>query len=49
MLMSVVVFIGIDVINIYNYSELMISLITLIGLTISNNNCKSNINSDDNS
>ena len=47
--MSVIVFVGIDVINIYNNNELMISLIILISLTISSNNCNSNINYDNNS
>ena len=45
--MSVFLFIGINVINIYNNNiVLMISLIILISLTIS---CNSSINCDDNS
>ena len=44
-----VIFVGITVINIYNNKELKMSLIILIGLTISSNNCNSNINYDDNS
>ena len=39
----------ITVINIYDNNELMMSLIILIGLTISSNNSNSNINCDDNS
>ena len=43
--MSVIVFVGINVINIYNNNELMISS---RDLTISSNNCNSNFNCDDN-
>ena len=42
------VFIGINVINIHNNNELIISLMILIGLMICRNNCSSNINFDDN-
>ena len=39
--MSVNVFVGINVFNIYNNNEMMISLIILIGLMNSSNNCNS--------
>ena len=47
--MSVIVFVGININQIYNKNELMISLIILIGLMISSNNCNCYINCDDNS
>ena len=47
--MSFIVFVGINVIDIYNNNELIISLIILIDLMICCNNCNSYINFDDNS
>ena len=47
--MSVIIFIGINVIYIYNHNRLIISLIVIIGSMIRSNNCNSNINCDDNS
>ena len=44
--MSVIVFVNIYVINIYNNNQLMISLLILIGLMINTNNCSGNINCD---
>ena len=46
LLMSVFVFIDINVINIYHNNELIISLIILIGLMINSNNCNCNTNCD---
>ena len=46
--MSAIVFVGIDIINIYNdNNRLMTSLTILIGLMINSNNCNNNINVDD--
>ena len=47
--MSVIVFVGVNVINIYNNNELMISLSILIGLMICRINCNNNIYCNDNS
>ena len=47
--MFVIVFVSINVINIYNNNKLMISLIILTGLMIRINNPNNGINYDDNS
>ena len=48
-MISVIICVGINVINIYNNNELMISLIILRGLMICSDTFNRNINYDDNS